>query len=132
MYSTHQTHQAPMHEAVVPYTAPINPAMMGIISQLVGANPQAIVAQMMPMIAPYLAPHIDTMIRDRMTHHGAPMGFKSDKSGVDLLMEFTDELIPTPLQSKIMEDPYKFHKMKQTHKHEIDAMAKKLMELFHI
>jgi hypothetical protein len=58
------------------------------------------------------------------------MASKGDKSGVDLLMEFTDELIPQALQSKMMADPYKMHKMKESHKHEIQEMSKKLMELF--
>jgi hypothetical protein len=119
-----------------PLHPPMNPLISGILSQL-GANPQALIEQLMPMILPCITPSIDALIKDRVQHlmpynENTSYVEKSQdtRSGADALICFTDMLIPSGLQTKIMEDPGKLAKLQESHKLEIAGIANRLEHLW--
>jgi protein-tyrosine phosphatase len=108
----------------------VSPAMMGIIQQLIGNNPQAIMGHLMPMIAPYITPHIDGLIKERMSSMVDMPHLKKEKSGVDLLLELTDQLIPSALQTNMIANPHHIVAVLTHHQPEIKEIAKKIEEIY--
>ncbi len=110
---------------------PMNPLLATVLSQL-GANPQALIEQIMPFIAPHITPVLDEMIKARLDQHlSTPkLAPAQVKSGADALIEFTDRLINIELQNKIMTEPDKLADLIKSHGSEISGMSARLSALW--
>ena len=110
---------------------PMNPLLATVLSQL-GTNPQSLIEQIMPYIAPHITPVLDEMIKSRLDQHLSTPKLETAqvKSGADALIEFTDKLISIELQNKIMADPSKLAALVNLHGSEISGMSARLSALW--